>query len=103
MRKSVRLRAHHGMCLAFFEGKGYSSGFTANMERIKNSLKEDTLVELCMEKDVICSACPNLEKGVCTTADKVEKYDRMVLEACGLSKGAQTAWKEFPRQWKRIS
>ena len=73
MRKPVKLRAHHGMCLAFFEGKGYSSGFTANMEKVKNSLREDIPVELCMEKDVICSACPNLEKGVCATAEKVKK------------------------------
>ena len=33
------LRAHHGMCLAFFEGKGYSDGFTAHMRDILHSLK----------------------------------------------------------------
>ncbi len=32
MKKIVRLRAHHGMCLAFFEGKGYSRGFTSNVD-----------------------------------------------------------------------
>ena len=42
------------------------------MEKVKNSLREDIPVELCMEKDVICSACPNLEKGVCATAEKVK-------------------------------
>ena len=30
----IKLRAHHGMCLAFFEGKGYSTGFTARMALI---------------------------------------------------------------------
>lgn len=95
MRKPVKLRAHHGMCLAFFEGKGYSSGFTANMEKVKNSLREGIPVELCVEKDVICSACPNLEKGVCATAEKVKKYDIMVLSACGLSEGSQISWQEF--------
>lgn len=73
MKKIVRLRAHHGMCLAFFEGKGYSRGFTSNMEKVKNCFKDETEVELCMEKDVICSACPNLKNGICATADKVEK------------------------------
>lgn len=95
MRKSVRLRAHHGMCLAFFRGQGYSSGFTANMEKVHSSLKEDTQIELCVGKDVICSACPNLQKGVCTTAEKVEKYDKRVLEACGFSAGSRITWKEF--------
>ena len=28
----LKLRAHHGMCLAFFEGKGYSDTFTLHME-----------------------------------------------------------------------
>ena len=27
----ICLRPHHGMCLAYFEGKGYSDGFTVNM------------------------------------------------------------------------
>ena len=65
------------------------------MEKVKNSLREDIPVELCMEKDVICSACPNLEKGVCATAEKVKKYDTMVLSACGLSEGSQISWQEF--------
>ena len=97
MKKIVRLRAHHGMCLAFFEGKGYSRGFTANMEKVKNCIKDETEVELCMEKDVICSACPNLKNGICATGDKVEKYDRMVLEACGFSEGVRVSWREFSR------
>ena len=97
MKKIVRLRAHHGMCLAFFEGKGYSRGSTANMEKVKNCLKDETEVELCMEKDVICSACPNLKNGICATGDKVEKYDRMVLEACGFSEGVRVSWREFSR------
>ena len=33
MKEPLKLRAHHGMCLAFFEGKGYSSAFTENMEK----------------------------------------------------------------------
>lgn len=31
--KPVALRPHHGMCLAYFVGKGYSDGFTIHMER----------------------------------------------------------------------
>ena len=27
----IPLRPHHGMCLAYFKGEGYSNGFTAHM------------------------------------------------------------------------
>lgn len=29
----IPLRPHHGMCLAYFKGEGYSNGFTAHMGR----------------------------------------------------------------------
>ena len=29
--KIIPLRPHHGMCLAYFKGEGYSNGFTAHM------------------------------------------------------------------------
>lgn len=32
------LRPHHGMCLAYFEGKGYSEGFTAHMQSMLERL-----------------------------------------------------------------
>ncbi|MCD7957742.1 MAG: DUF1284 domain-containing protein [Lachnospiraceae bacterium] len=30
----IPLRPHHGMCLAYFEGKGYSEGFAAHMQKV---------------------------------------------------------------------
>lgn len=39
----LRLRAHHGMCLAFFEGKGYSDGFTAHMENVLAGMEQNPL------------------------------------------------------------
>ena len=32
VKKRIKLRAHHGMCLGFFEGKNYSKGFTEHMQ-----------------------------------------------------------------------
>ena len=31
----IPLRAHHGLCLRFFQGKGYSGAFVENMARKK--------------------------------------------------------------------
>ena len=35
---TYRIRPHHGMCLYFFEGKGYSEGFTKHMAEVKEWL-----------------------------------------------------------------
>jgi len=78
-----RLRAHHGMCLAYFEGKGYSDTFTAHMGQIRAQLEADPeqIVEWVTQTDVICGACPNNVDGVCSSAEKVERYDRVVMRA----------------------
>ena len=45
------------MCLAFFEGKGYSTGFTAHMARILEYLEqENPTVTVVAEADCICAA-----------------------------------------------
>ena len=54
---TLPLRPHHGMCLSYFSGKGYSTGFTANMARIKSLLEEtDPLVRLTTGMDCICGS-----------------------------------------------
>lgn len=94
----MRIRPHHGMCLAFFEGKGYSGSFTAHMAHIQQRLlREDPEVRLDPETDEICSRCPNNEGGVCNAAEKVDRYDRSVLERCGLTPGQRIRWSRFSR------
>ncbi len=83
----LKLRAHHGMCLAFFEGKGYSTGFVKHMTQVQQALETNPLVCVVCETDVICEACPNNKDGVCTDAQKVTSYDLGVLNACGLASG----------------
>ena len=92
----MKIRPHHGMCLAFFQGKGYSVGFTAHMARVRDRLlREDPEVCLCPETDVICGHCPNNERGTCSAAEKVDRYDRAVLERCGLTPGQRMRWSRF--------
>lgn len=55
---SISLRAHHGLCLHFFQGKGYSEAFVENMARKKAMLEENPLVRLTDQADEICRACP---------------------------------------------
>ena len=64
----IRLRPHHGMCLAYFEGKGYSDGFTGNMQHMLELLEKGADVEMAVFGDEICKACPNLKHGVCSVS-----------------------------------
>ena len=75
-RQTYPIRPHHGMCLAFFIGNGYSTGFT-------------------VKTDEICSACPNNSQGICEAAEKVKRYDNAVLAECGLKEGQKLAFPEF--------
>lgn len=92
----IKLRAHHGMCLAFFEGKGYSAGFTAHMAQILEYLEqENPTVTVVAEADSICAACPHLANGICENAALVQGYDRQVLSLCGMEEHSSLPWREF--------
>lgn len=98
---TYKIRPHHGMCFSFFQGKGYSSAFTENMQIMKEKLEEDPEVILLCGADDVCACCPGCRSGRCTDtntglpSDKAERYDRQVLARCGLSEGARMRWKDF--------
>ncbi len=89
------IRPHHGLCLAFFRGKGYSEEFVENMTRMQKALEANAAVCLTEKTDGICAACPNNQDGVCATAEKVARYDREVLRHCGLSTGDTLPFREL--------
>ena len=92
---AYRIRAHHGMCFSFFQGKGYSGDFTRNMWAMKEKLEQNPEVILLCETDDVCAHCPNNQAGKCTSADKVENYDSQVLAHCGLTLNTRIRWNDF--------
>ena len=94
-RHTYPIRPHHGMCLAFFIGNGYSGGFTAHMQEMLDLFMEGADVCLTVKTDEICSACPNNSQGICEAAEKVKRYDDAVLAECGLKEGQELAFLEF--------
>lgn len=76
----LKIRYHHLNCLPRFEGKGYSSAFCENLLSVKKRLERGEKFELVCEADDICACCPNLENGVCTSAEKVNRYDVLTRE-----------------------
>lgn len=91
-----RLRPHHGLCIAFFRGNGYSPAFTANMTDIIARLdRENPLITITDETDMICGSCPHNSGGVCISDEKVADFDKAVLDACGLRFHDNIRWKIF--------
>ena len=91
-----KIRAHHGMCLSFFQGKSYSGDFVENMVRMKAILAENPEIILMDGPDDICAACPNRLTEKC--AETASRYVREVLRRCGLSVGERLPYREFSRK-----
>ena len=85
------------MCLAFYQGVGYSSDFSENMWKMKRLLEQNPTVRLIAGTDDICAACPNNRGGVCEDQEKVIQYDTQVLRRCGLEPGTELPFLEFSR------
>lgn len=96
--KPLPLRPHHGLCMAFFQGKGYSGGFVAALAaRLEELEGSDRPIRLTVGTDVVCAACPHNRAGLCDAAEKVAAYDRAVLALCGLEDGTVCTFSEFTR------
>lgn len=99
--KIYTLRPHHGMCLAYFEGKGYSSSFCVHMGEVLEKLEKGARVKLTVAGDEICAACPNMKQGMCSTAERTAFYDRSVLDRCGLRENEILGFQEFVSKVER--
>ena len=91
-----KIRAHHAMCLYFFQGRGYSGEFVENMGKMKAILEKNPEISLMDSPDDICAACPNRLTENC--AEKASRYDREVLRRCGLSVGERLPYRELSRK-----
>lgn len=91
-----KLHPHHGLCISFFEGRGYSDNFSLNMSNQIDILdSENPEITLVFDADAICAECPHNENGRCKTYEKVYNYDRRVLDFCGLEFGDKLKWQDF--------
>jgi hypothetical protein len=85
------------MCLAYFQGSGYSEGFTKHMGEMLEIFEKDVPVRLTVATDEICSACPNNQEGSCIELNLVKRYDEAVLSKCGLTEGMELGFFEFTK------
>lgn len=92
---NIKLRAHHGLCISFFEGKGYDDNFVENMKNIIITLNQNPNVTIVTDEDIVCVACPNNKNGICDCIEKVDRYDKMVLKLCNIPNNFTLPWDEY--------
>lgn len=62
---TVRLRAHHLLCMLTFVGEGYTPAFTANYRRIAGRLSAGEEIEIVSGPDDICAPLLNETSAHC--------------------------------------
>lgn len=98
------VRPHHGLCIQFYEGKGYSEEFTKKMDEliIQIHLNPSMLIQLHTDVDVLCNSCPNNIESECITNEKVKKFDEKVLSYCDMKSGQVLSIQEFLQSTKEM-
>jgi len=87
MRKPLKIRAHHLLCIPRFYRGGYDESFADNMKKICNKIRQDpdTKIKIIVGKpDDLCDKCPYLYKKECVQSKKIGKWvvsqDKKVLK-----------------------
>ncbi|MBQ7699732.1 MAG: DUF1284 domain-containing protein [Clostridia bacterium] len=88
----MQIRPHHLLCMGSFVGKGYSDEFTENMCRVITALENGENIILVNGADDICRACPFNNNGICKDKEKVDRYDKAVMDALSLEYGGLYAY-----------
>lgn len=79
---TVRLRAHHLLCMLTYVGEGYSKTFTANYDRIVARLGAGEGILLISGPDDVCAPLLAEDNPHCHNASVIER-DRLALIAAG--------------------
>ncbi|MBS5935046.1 MAG: DUF1284 domain-containing protein [Clostridiales bacterium] len=91
------LRPHHGLCIQFYEGKGYNEEFKKKMDALINQIQRNPrmVIQLHTAVDVLCSSCPNNIDSECISYKKVNRFDEKVLSYCDINSGQVLSIQEF--------
>ncbi|MDD4124240.1 MAG: DUF1284 domain-containing protein [Eubacteriales bacterium] len=93
--ESIYLRPHHGLCIRFYRGIGYSDEFTTNMNKVIKLLENGAEITLINGGDTLCGHCPNYDGKSCLSGEKPKKYDNAVLSLTDLLPGDRMKWNVF--------
>ncbi|MCK4904739.1 DUF1284 domain-containing protein [bacterium] len=97
---TIKIRAHHLLCIQAFQGHGYSKDFVINMSKIIKDFKNPNReIEIIAECDAICLYCPYNIENICKknadSLEKIKNMDMQVLKKSGLRNGAKVKAKDI--------
>ncbi|AZO16244.1 DUF1284 domain-containing protein [Mesorhizobium sp. M2A.F.Ca.ET.043.05.1.1] len=81
---TVRLRAHHLLCLLTYVGKGYSPAFTANYDKVVKRLGEGEDILIVSGPDDICAPLLNESEPHCRGESAAGRDDVAARDVAGL-------------------
>ncbi|UXN73705.1 DUF1284 domain-containing protein [Devosia sp. A8/3-2] len=73
---TVKLRAHHLLCMLTYVGRGYTPAFTANYDAIITRLGAGEAIELVVGPDDVCTPLSGIGQPHCHN-DSVIERDRL--------------------------
>ncbi len=79
---TVRLRAHHLLCVLTYVGKGYSPAFVANLDRIAARLAAGEPVQMVAGPDDVCAPVRDDPSHHCNDP-AIRRRDRLASLAVG--------------------
>ncbi|BCG74670.1 (2Fe-2S) ferredoxin [Mesorhizobium sp. 113-1-2] len=79
---TIRLRAHHLLCLLTYVGKGYSPAFTANYDAVAERLSRGEDILLVSGPDDICAPLLDEQEPHCLNESVIER-DRLAARDVG--------------------
>lgn len=89
---SIKIRAHHLLCIQGFQGYGYSQEFVHYMNKVVKYLESHLNCKLQIVKgvDVICAHCPHQNDGFCDkdcTSNSLEAMDNKIIKKLNIKEG----------------
>lgn len=95
----LHFRPHHFLCSLGYQGKGYSTQFTANMDRIVVDHLHapagfDTRIRIVGLSDDICAPCPHRRGDSCEKAEKITALDKRHADQLELQDGQVVTWNQ---------
>ncbi len=99
---TIFFRPHHFLCTLGFQGKGYSPSFIKNYQKIAEALQnnDETLIEVVLENDSICRACPHKKETKCAQEEKIQGLDQRHSNILALSAGDVLSWRMAKKRLK---
>jgi len=84
----MNIRAHHLLCIRYFQGKGYSKEFVDNFYKVIKELKDNPAIKVINYPDAICGSCLHNINGKCIkkadSKKKVREKDNLIIKYLGL-------------------